>query len=565
MKYITTTIAFCIAAMTAVAAPMEHPNIIVMLTDDSGYSDLGCYGGEIDTPNIDRLAHNGLRFRDFYTNGRCSPTRASLLTGRDSAHAGFAAGSLGGWNRELKLPAYRARLPYDLPTVAELMKASGYRTLMTGKWHLGGSQMKTKPGRQDGWKRTHPGWELTQEEINADFNALPPQRGFDAFFGLIEGETHFFITPQDKHDYREGNKHATLSFDRSYDMHCYYERADRYPYTPNHGKTAQAFYGTDGMTDRTIEMIRNAAKGEQPFFMYMAYRAPHLPLQAPQELVDKYLPRYADLAQVQNDRVAGLVREGLWKQGTPYREHFGPWRKIPKEKESKYQLRAAIHAAMMEKIDQSVGRVYQTLETLDELDNTLILYLSDNGAASHLGDLMNVPYYGSKARLWEGGTKTHCIAHWPGVVQPGTITESVGWVGDLLPTFLEIADGTYPKEFRGSETAPLDGRSLLPVLKGKAMDPPEYLFSNDKGQQGVIYKGRWKLLIEPGWFVHTRKVPGIVYELYDLENDPAEKTNLVEQKPELVGQLARACEEWQEKNGIVDYGEILAIRPNHTK
>jgi len=543
----------------------ERPNIVIIMTDDSGYSDLGCYGGEIDTPNLDRMAANGLRFRNFYNNGRCSPTRASLMTGRDSAHAGFGAGTLGGWNREMKQPAYRARMPYDLPTIAEVMQASGYQTMMTGKWHLGGSHMKDGKGWQDWWKKQHPGWELTDAEIEADFNALPPQRGFDQFFGLIEGETHQFFTPSDKHEYFEGNQHATLKYEQTYNMHCYYTDEDRYPYTPNHGQTSKAFYGTDGMTDRAVEMIEQALTNPEPFFLYMAYRAPHLPIQAPQELVDKYLSRYADLNQVEADRVDGLVRAGLWEKDTPYRKYFTAARNMSEAKKKDYQLRAAIHASMMEKVDDNIGKVLKTLEQTGELDNTLVIYLSDNGAASHLGDLMNTPYYGCKALMWEGGTKTHCIMQWPEVVQPGTITESIGWVGDFLPTCLEIAGGTYPAEFRGTQTAPLDGRSLLPILQGKQMAPPEYLFSNDKGQQAVIYKGRWKLLIEPGWYIQTSKQPGIAYELYDLQNDPAERTNVSKQNPEMVEQLANACEEWQAQNGIIDYADILKIRPDHTK
>ena len=546
-------------------AEARHPNIIIMLSDDSGYSDLGCYGGEIDTPHIDQLARNGLRFRTFYNNGWCSPTRASLMTGRDSAYAGFGAGTLGGWNREMKQPAYRARLPYDLPTIAELMKASGYQTMMTGKWHLGGSLMKNGPNHQAHWKRTHPGWELTPEEIEADFNALPAQRGFDEFFGLVEGETHQFFIPGDKHDYLEGNKHAKLRYDQTYNMHCFYKKEGRYPSTPNHGKTAKAFYGTDGITDRSIEMIREASQDPRPFFIYMAYRAPHLPLQAPQELVDKYLPRYADLAKVETGRIDGLAREGLWSAGTDYRNCFSGGRTLPPNKVDDYRLRLALHAAMVEKIDDNVGRVVQTLENLGELENTLIIYLSDNGAASHVGEMMNKPFFGCKALMWEGGTKTHCIAHWPKVIPPGTITDSIGWVGDLLPTCLDIAGGTYPSEFRGTKIGPLDGRSILPVLKGEKMEAPEYLFSNDKGQQAVVYQGRWKLLIEPGWYVLTSKKPGAEYELYDLKNDPAETKNLTKQNPERVEKLAAACEAWQERCGIVDYAEILKIRPHHTK
>lgn len=549
-----------IFVVSAVAAASDRPNILIILADDSGYSDLGCYGGEIDTPNLDKLAASGLRFRNFYNNGRCSPTRASILTGRDSAYAGFGAGTLGGWNREMKHSAYRARMPYDLPTIAEVMKTSGYHTMMAGKWHLGGSLLKKYPQWRGWWEQTHPGWVFSEEEAEADFNALPPQRGFDEFFGLIDGEAHQFFTPTDEHAYLEGNEHAKLRYDQTYDMHCFYEKEGRYPYTPNHGKTAQAFYGTDGMTDRAIEMIEEASQNPQPFFMYIAYRAPHTPLQAPQELVDKYLPRYADLQKVEKGRVAGLVREGLLPDNVTYRKYFTDSRKMPPEKLKDYQLWAALHAAMVEKVDENVGKVFQTLEKLGELDNTLILYLSDNGAASHLGDLMNKPYYGCKALMWEGGTKTHCIAHWPDVIKPGTLTDSLGWVGDFLPTCLDIVGGTYPSEFRGTKTAPLDGRSLLPVLMGESMPPPEYLFSNDKGQQGVIFQGRWKLLIEPGWYVNTQKVPGIAHELYDLQNDPAETKDLAGQNPERVAQLAAACATWQQRSGIVDYGEIRKVR-----
>jgi len=547
-------------------SPAKRPNILIILADDSGYSDLGCYGGEIDTPNLDKLAYNGMRFQNFYTNARCSPTRASLMTGRDCAFAGFGAGTLGGWGREMKQPTYRARLSYNLPTVAELMKASGYHTMMAGKWHLGGSPMKKRPAMQTHWKRTHPGWELTPKEIEDDFNALPAQRGFDDFFGTLKGETHHFISPDDKHEYLEGNNHAKLSFEKTYNMHCQFKQKDKYPFTKNHEKTGRAFYATDGITDRAIEMIKNASgKEKPPFFMYMAYRAPHLPLQAPQELVDKYLSRYNNLAKVEKERVEGLVREKLLPAGTDYRKKFESDKKVPKKKADDLKLRYALHAAMVEKIDENVGRVVSNLKKLGELDNTLILYMSDNGAAMHVADMMNKPYYGCKAFLWEGGAKTHCIAHWPKEIKPGTITDSVGWVGDLLPTCLAVAGGTYPSEFRGTKTSPLDGRNILPVLKGKEVPPPEHLFFNDRGQQVVVFQGRWKLLIEPGWYKTTLKEPGIKIELYDLKNDPAETKDLSKKKPDLVKQLTEKCKIWQKKCEIVDYAEILKMRPTHGK
>jgi arylsulfatase A-like enzyme len=220
---------------------------------------------------------------------------------------------------------------------------------------------------------------------------------------------------------------------------------------------------------------------------------------------------------------------------------------------------------MLEVVDENVGRLVETLNELGQLDNTLIVYLSDNGAASHVADIMNKPYYGCKSLLWEGGLKTHCIVRWPGVTPVGAITDSIGWVGDLLPTFLDVVGGSYPAEFRGTRTAPPDGRSILPVLKGETLPPPETLFFNDKGQQAVVYQGRWKLLIEPGNYNMTSKVPGTAVELYDLENDPLETKNLAEQHPERVAHLTGLCEEWQKKNGLIDYSRILNVRPDHTR
>ena len=350
----------------------------------------------------------------------------------------------------------------------------------------------------------------------------------------------------------------------TYTMNCLWEKgkeqSKRYPYTTNHGKTAPAYYSTDGITDRAIRMIEETNDaGDQPYFLYMAHRAPHLPLQAPQDLVDKYMSRYENFAQVEADRAAGVVREKLFPKDAAFRSEFGPGRKIPAEKKKELQLKYALHAAMMEKIDENVGKLVAAIKETGELENTLIFYFSDNGAASHVGDMMNSPYYGCKGLKWEGAIKTHCIASWPKVIQPDTITDSIGWVGDILPTCLELAGTTYPETFRGVKTSELEGRSIVPVLKGQEIAPHEFLFSNNKGNQSVIFKGRWKLLIEPGWYAHTSKVPGIQYELYDMEKDPAEKTNLSQQNPELVQQLSAACEEWQRKCNIIDHGEYLRI------
>lgn len=538
MKQKILILAASLLAPLATLHAAAKPNIIIILADDTGFSDLGCYGGEIDTPNLDALAAAGLRFRQFYNNGRCSPSRASLLTGLESAKVGFAAGTLAGWNREIPVPAYRARLPYDVPLLPELLKGAGYRTFMSGKWHLGGSLMKLRPNMETQWRNTHPGWELTEEEVEADFNALPIQRGFDRFFGIYHGETHQFLIPSsaysgapaattlDGHAYNEDNQGAVISASREYSMRCYYTNTTSYPFHPANGQTGMAWLASDGKTDKAIEMIGEALAADDPFFLYLSFQSPHAPLQAPQDLVDKYTQRYSDLAGVERDRVQRLIEKGIFPADTPFQPYYSGGRVISTEQREKIVTMSAIHAAMTENMDMNIGRVVAAVKNAGAWDNTFIVFLSDNGAAAAVGDLFNKPYRGAKALLWEGGIKTPCIITWPGRIEPGTITDTIGWIGDLFPTSLEIAGVPYPSSFRGRETRPLDGRSLLPALQGESMAPPTHLFFNDKGQQGVIQNGRWKMLIEPGWYADTSKTPSIVYELYDLKKDPAETKNL---------------------------------------
>ncbi len=533
------------------------PNIIVILTDDSGFSDPGCYGGQIDTPNIDRLAREGMRFSNFYTDGRCSPTRATLLTGRDSALVGFGAGMLGGWNREFLFPAYRSRLSADYPTLPELLKDGGYATVMAGKWHLGGSDMRNNPRQQDAWKKAHPeaeGWKFTREEVAADYGAMPSQRGFDQFFGMLEGETDFFYLPGDRHKYLEGNVPATLDYNRTYTIEALGRTQSGFAHA---GETSPAFYDTDGVTDRAMDMLQKV-KGK-PFFLYLAYRAPHSPLQAPAELVKKYLPRFADIAEAMETRKQGVVREGVFPAGAPISETP----ELKKTKAADLAHAMAVHAAMVEVVDQNVGRLMDLLRQAGHAGDTVVFFLSDNGAASGVAEVGNVPYRGCKALLWEGGTRTHFIARWPGKIPAGGINPTVAWVGDLLPTCLQLAGMTYPASFQEHPLSPPEGRSILPALLGEKMLPPEHLFFNDRGQQSVIFQGRWKLLIEPGWYVQTHERPGVEHELYDLLADPAETRNVASENPDLVKRLAEASDAWQKKCGIVDYGEILKIKDPH--
>lgn len=545
------------------SAKDTRPNIVVILSDDAGYTDLGSFGGEIDTPNLDALAKDGMKFSAFYSNARCSPTRATLLTGVDAAHVGFGGGVVGDWVRELPFEAHRARLPYEQPLISELLADNGYQTMMAGKWHLGGSYIKNNPALENAWKKTHPPqMKLTQAEKEADYLALPPQRGFQKTFVFHGAQGNLFYRPEDNHEYWVGNKKAKLEYKTTYQMNCYAGT----PYAKKHysacdGKQGKAFYATDGMTDRAMQMVEEASQKDSPFFLYVAHRAPHKPLQAPQPLVDKYLKRYKNLQKVADNRHQGLVNQDLFPADAKYRNNNYKWNQSDQKKVDDYRLKAALHGAMMEKLDENVGKLVKKLKDTGEYENTLIVYMSDNGAAAHIGDLMNTPYNGVKALLWEGGARAHAIATWPGVIKPGTINRDIVWVGDMVPTFLEISGTKFPETFRGKTPRKPDGRSVLASLKGENMTPPKAIYFNDKGQQSVIYQGRWKLLIEPGWYLQTLAKPGIAIELYDLQKDPGETNNLADKKPELVKKLTKMIDQWRVENKIVDYAEIIKLKP----
>lgn len=548
---------------TSVLAKDTRPNIVVILSDDAGYSDIGAFGGEIDTPNLDELAQNGMRFSQFYSNARCSPTRASLLTGVDAAHVGFGGGVVGDWVRELPFSAHRGRISYDQPLISELLASNGYQTMMSGKWHLGGSYIKKDPEKLAPlWEKTHTAMTLTPEEMELDYLALPPQRGFQKSFVFAGAQGNLFYTPEDNHPYYEGNERATLEYADNYDMYCYAKSpAEKSRYGACHGKSGKAFYATDGMTDRAVDMIKDAAKQPSPFFLYAAFRAPHKPLQAPKELVQKYLIRYQDLQILLDERYKGLVASGLFPKDADSKSVRQILSGLTDEKREELRLIAAVHAAMMEKIDENVGKIISQLKASGEYDNTLVLYFSDNGAAAHTNGLMNVPYRGVKALLWEGGARTHAIASWPGVIPANSISDNLVWVGDIVPTLLDITQTPFPEKFHGTTPRELDGRSVYATLKGEQQAPPEAIFFNDKGQQSVVYQGRWKLLIEPGWYLQTLEAPGIVHELYDLDADPAETNNIAESHPKLVEKLVAMSERWKDENSIVDYSKIIKLKP----
>jgi arylsulfatase len=480
------------------------PNIVLILSDDAGFSDLSCYGGEIPTPNIDRLARGGLRFARFYTNARCSPTRASLLTGQ-YPHA-VGVGDLCRPQDETPYPGYLGYLNSQCRTLADVLRSAGYHTLMSGKWHLGGERLEARrPAAGEAAK-----W--------------PMARGFDRFFGLIHGWADYFL-PRHPREFRLGN--------------------GVFPVQANDG-----FYATHAITDHAIRWIRGVRQADaRPFFLYVAYTAPHAPCMAPPGAVARHRARYAgDWHALQQARYENLLREGMADRRWNWRAQ-GPRQPAPAAMEE-----AATVAAMIELMDQGVGRLIETLEDIKELDRTIIFYLSDNGATGHHAALGNVPFAGRKESLQEGGLRTHCIVHWPeGVPARGTVTHDVGHVMDILPTCAELSRAkSTPVAHPGEMPPTVDGVSLTPIFRGEQRDGNRTLFWDLYGQQAVL-EGKWK-------YYSDRQGRA---RLYDLESDATETRDVAARHADRVAELRAAHAAWAKRYHVLPYETVKAAQAKH--
>jgi arylsulfatase A-like enzyme len=487
------------------------PNIVLIMADDMGYSDLGCYGGEIRTPNLDKLAAGGLRFTNFFNTARCCPTRASLLTGLYPHQAGM------GWMtaKDLKHQGYRGELSRRCVTIAEVLRLIGYRCYIVGKWHL--TLDLHHDGPNDSW---------------------PLQRGFDQFFGTISGGGSY---------YRPG----TLTRDNT--------RVQ----APKVG-----FYYTDAISDHAVQFIGDHHKKspDDPFFLYVAYTAPHWPLHALKEDIDRYREVYKNGWDVlYQERVARMKKLGIIeaKWPLPPRDDKVPaWDKLDAAKKEEMAHKMAVYAAQIDRMDQGVGRVVDALKKAGRLDDTLILFLSDNGGCEEgglwgferkkggiVGEDNSFASYGrgwawlSSAiyRLFKhwvhgGGVSTPLIAHWPRRIrQQGALRRQPGHVIDIMATCLEISGAKYPAEFKGQKITPPEGKSLVPAFDNKPLER-EAIFWEHEANKAVL-AGKWKLVAQHpgGW------------ELYDLEADRAETKDLARQHPERVRQLSALWQHWAER------------------
>ena len=530
----------------------KQPNIIVILADDIGWSDIGSYGSEIRTPNLDRLASEGVRFTHFYNTARCSPSRASLLTGlypHQAAMGHLATRPL--WDE----PGYLDDLNRNTATIAELLRDAGYSTYMTGKWHLYGMNASNLPA-----------------ETEIDSSNWPRQRGFDRFFGHLSGSCSYWDP-------------FTLLSNNTF-------------ITPGEG-----FYYTDAISDTTVRFIREHPDGK-PFFFYVAYYAAHWPLHAPEEAIEKYDGVY-DIGwdslraeRFRRQQELGIITPDHRLSGRP--ESIPAWEdETMKEWQSR---RMETYAAMIDVMDQGIGRIIAALEEKGQLDNTIILYMQDNGGCAEpvltnrmaipltdaqkvlkpsppdqvltvrkpeytrdgrfirsgrgvmpgpadtwvaygeeWANASNTPFRLYKSFVHEGGIATPLIIHWPeGIPRTGTIIDEPGHLIDIMPTCLELAGVSYPQEFNGAATDRPEGMSLLPALAGKKLKR-EFLFWEHEGNR-AIRMGRWKLVSRVNTPMQFTPQDENAWELYDLEKDPSETEDVAEKYPERVRKMA---EKWE--------------------
>jgi arylsulfatase A-like enzyme len=494
------------------------PNIVLIVADDLGFSDIRSYGAEVATPNLDRLAARGIRFTQFYNAARCCPSRASLLTGLYPHQAG-----VGHLLEDWHAPGYTSGLNARCATIAELLQAAGYSTYHVGKWHVGGVAQENE--------RNHP-----------------MNRGFDGAYGTGGGGNHFALGLYD---------------DRKYI------------------KAPDDFYSTDAFADRAVDFIREheSAHAERPFFLHLCFTAPHFPLQARPEDVRRYQGTYAKgwdaLRRERYERQKQLgVIDPRWPL-SPREPEAPAWEEIGQNERVELDLRMSIYAAMIDCLDRGIGRVLQQIQQSGLEDNTVVMFVSDNGASAEaiepslkerssqltgppapptephrsLGagwaNAANTPFRGYKMWLQEGGISTPLIVSWPRRLKhPGTIISQVGHFIDLMPTCLELAHVKYPEVFQGRELTPLEGRSLVPALEGNA--PVGRTLAWEHEGNRAIRDGDLKLVAD----FHGN------WQLYDLKADRTETHDLAAQRRDDVARLSAMWQRWADRVGVVDWATL---------
>jgi arylsulfatase len=537
----TAVLGACTAEQTPSSEPSasteapRRPNILFILADDLGYSDLSVFGSEIPTPNLDALARSGMLLTDFYAGMTCAPTRAMLMSGTDHHLAGMGVQGRPSREDQRDQPGYEGYLNFRVASLADLMTDAGYNTYMTGKWHLG-------------------------ETVEQG----PRARGFKRSFVSLDGAAHLggwdWRGPQPAR-YRDGEEMVAVGDD---------------------------FYTTRFYTERMIEYLEQDRADGKPFFAYLAYTAPHWPLQAPDESIARFKGAYdAGYEALYASRFARMKELGLVRaDAEPIDDaRFRPrWSELSLEEQAFEARRMEIYAAMVSDLDRYVGEVVAYLERSGELDDTFILFMSDNGAEASRRDLAppirdligtaydhslenlgrantyvmyganwasvsGTPHFRHKATGFEGGVRVPAFAHFPRLIAPGTRSDGIGTVMDLLPTFLALAGAEHPgTSYRGLPVLPVKGVSLLPMLTGEAAEvhPAEIVFGWELLGQRSVRQGDWKIVWDQRLPAEQRR-----WQLFDLAGDPFEQHDLSASNPDALKRMIALWDRYEQENGVI--------------
>lgn len=522
------------------ADKQSRPNVLLIIADDLGYTDLGVYGSEISTPNLDQLARDGLILTDFHNQAVCAPTRAALLAGTDNHNAG---GGMHVYPEQKGTPGYVPGLRRDVVTFPNILSANGYRTYFAGKWHLG-----------------------------AEPERLPFARGFDRSMALMQGGASHY-----------GDMRGNFAFERKGD------------YTLN-GKPLESlpkdFYSTDYYTDFIMSAIEEGQSTGKPWFAELAYTAPHWPLHAPREYIDKYKGRYdAGYEVLRAERIERGKALGVIPANAPTYQKLdivAPWESLSDEEKEISARKMEIYAAMVEIIDINVGRLIDYLKETEQYENTLIMFISDNGAEGaarpsgdngedwtfdnrleNLGLIDSHSYYGPewagagvgvmryyKSFASEGGTRGPAIIHYPSGGVAGEISDAFASVIDIAPTVLDLADVERPDSFEGRTVQNFQGRSMVPFVMGDkdAVHSDEAVFGWEVFGHRAIRQGDWKLLRLTSNSAERRQPKPMEannWGLYNMATDPGEVNDLSAQHPEIVAKLLAAWDQYTQENNVI--------------
>ena len=545
--------ALALGAASAQAAPAKRPNILLIVADDLGYTDLGAYGAEISTPNLDKLASGGVKMTGFYASPFCSPTRAMLMSGSDNHLVGF------GDMAELMLPEQRGKPGYEgnlnerVVPMAQVLKDAGYRTAMAGKWHLG-----------------------VKEEFS------PATSGFEQSYAMVMGGASHW-----------GDQSGIVAMDPAKPPKAIYRENGKAIDIPRDG-----FYSSQAFTDKLLDYLKSGEKSGKPFFGYLAFTAPHWPLHAPDADIAKYEGRYKEgYDKLRKERLERMKRLGIVPADTPVYEghaHWPKWESLTPAQQEAEARRMTVYSAMVDHMDRQIGRVLDYLKAKGELDNTFIFFMSDNGADGNSvydvgrtrewiekdmdnstantgkpgsfieygpgwAQVGSTPFKLYKSFMYEGGIAVPAIAWGPGI-KGGALKREFAHVTDVAPTIFELAGARHPgTEYQGKPVLPLRGKSMVSWLKGKAgaVRNDQDAVGWELGGRKALRKGDWKI-------VYANKPWGKDgWELYNIAKDRTESRDLADENPQKLGEMIVAWKQYVAETGTLEI-EGLAYRPGYS-